>query len=316
MAKVAAVCISTKKGVRKQPIEQGTLIAGWGLEGDAHGGKWHRQVSLLGLESIDKMREKAKSEGLDLGFGDFAENITTEGLELYRLPVGTFLSIGETLLEITQIGKSCHHDCEIAKTVGTCVMPREGIFARVLVGGTIQAGAEITLWKGVPVGIITASDKGSRGEREDLSAKEIEGLVAGIQGRVVDYRLLPDEREQLAEAMKEMIDQRGVRLLFTTGGTGFAPRDVTPEATLAVIERQVPGIPEAARRETAVFSAKSMLSRGIAGIRGKGLIVNLPGSPKGVREWLQVILPVLPHGVEILQGTGGECAEPIQNKKG
>lgn len=311
MAKVAAVCLSKEKGVRKQSVAFGQLIAGWGLEGDAHGGKWHRQVSLLGVESIDKMRNMAKEQGLELTYGDFAENITTEGLELYSLPVGTLLTVGSALLEVTQIGKSCHHHCEIAKTVGKCVMPKEGIFARVLAGGTIRAGDDITLWKGIPVGILTASDKGAKGEREDLSAREIEELVKEIGGQVVDYRLLPDDKELLSEAMRNMVDDRGVRLLLTTGGTGFAPRDVTPEATLAVIERQVPGLPEAARRETAAFSPKAMLSRGMAGIRGKGLIVNLPGSPKGVREWLQVLLPVLPHAIEILQGQGGECAEPL-----
>lgn len=164
---------------------------------------------------------------------------------------------------------------------------------------------------GIAVGIITASDKGSRGEREDKSAEEIKNLVKRISGEVIDYRVLPDDREILAQAMREMADQRGVSLLLTTGGTGFSPRDVTPEATRDVIEREVPGLPEAMRRESYKATSRAMLSRAVAGIRGKCLIVNLPGSPKGVRESLEVILPVLPHAMEILRGTGGECGQSV-----
>lgn len=310
--KVVAVCISEKKGMRKVSIGEANLIPNWGMEGDAHGGKWHRQISLLSASSIEKMKEIGKQKGLDLMPGDFAENITTEGLELFTLPVGTYLKAGETLLEVTQIGKSCHHHCEIFQQVGQCVMPKEGIFTRVLVGGKIKEEDSIEIWQGIPVGIITASDKGAKGEREDQSGKEIENLVKEINGTVIDYRVLPDDQEVLSKAMIEMIDELGVGLLLTTGGTGFSPRDVTPEATLAVIERGVPGLPEAMRRESFSISTRAMLSRAVAGIRGKCLIVNLPGSPKAVRECLQIILPVLPHALEILRGLGGECAQPIK----
>jgi len=309
MAKIVAVCISKKKGMRKESIGEAKLVPNWGMEGDAHAAKWHRQISLLSNESIEKMREIGKQKGIDLAPGDFAENLTTEGLELFSLPVGTYLAAGETLLEVTQIGKSCHHDCEIFQQVGQCVMPKEGIFTRVLVGGAIKAEDELAIWKGIPVGVITASDKGSRGEREDQSGKEIESLVKTIQGRVIDYRVLADDKEILSQAMIEMIDGLGVGLLLTTGGTGFSPRDITPEATRSVIEREVPGLPEAMRRETYHLSPRSMLSRAVAGIRGKCLIVNLPGSPKAVKECLEIILPLLPHALEILRGTGGECGQ-------
>lgn len=311
-AKVVAVCISKEKGMRKENIGEAKLVAGWGMEGDAHAGKWHRQVSLLSTSSIEKMREIGKKKGLELVPGDFAENLTTEGLELFELPVGTYLKAGETLLEVTQIGKSCHHGCEIFKQVGSCVMPKEGIFTRVLAGGIVKAEDTIEIWQGIPVGIITASDKGFKGEREDQSGKEIENLVQDIQGTVIDYRILPDDKETLAQAMIEMIDEIGVGLLLTTGGTGFSQRDVTPEATLSVIERAVPGLPEAMRRESFAISPRAMLSRAVAGIRGKCLIVNLPGSPKAVRECLQIILPVLPHALDILRGTGGECGNQIK----
>ena len=312
--KITAVCTSKEKGVRKESVAEVKLIAGWGIEGDAHAGKWHRQVSLLSNDSIEKMREAGKKKNLNLVPGDFAENLTTEGLELFTIPIGTYLEIGETLLEVTQIGKTCHHGCEIFKQVGNCIMPKEGIFTRVLVGGKIKPGNSIEFWQGIPVGIITSSDKGSRGEREDKSAPEIEKLVKEIQGRVTNYRILPDDQETLSQAMIEMIDDLGVKLLLTTGGTGFSQRDVTPEATLSVIERAVPGLPEAMRRESFAISPRAMLSRATAGIRGKCLIVNLPGSPKAVRECLQVILPSLPHALEILLGTGGECGNPVANK--
>ena len=136
---VVAVCISEKKGQRKTPVTSVELQENHGIIGDAHAGDWHRQVSLLAQESIDKMR----SLGLSVTTGDFAENITTSGIDLPHLPVGTRLAIGDTLLEVTQIGKECHTRCAIFYQAGDCVMPKEGIFARVLNGGTISAGVTI-----------------------------------------------------------------------------------------------------------------------------------------------------------------------------
>lgn len=159
----------------------------------------------------------------------------------------------------------------------------------------------------IKVGIVTASDKGARGEREDVSAQTIRDIVKEIGGVVEEYRIVPDEQAQLQEAMVDMIDNKGMQLVLTTGGTGFSPRDVTPEATLAIIDRQVPGIPEFMRMESGKITPRAMLSRATAGLRGRALIVNLPGSPKGVRECLGAILHQLPHGLEILNGTASEC---------
>lgn len=147
MAYVAAVNISEKKGTVKKTVETAELVVDFGLRGDAHGGNWHRQVSLLASESVARAKAQAKDPDRVKGIceGSFAENITTVGIELYTLPVGTVLKIGEAELEVTQIGKECHTGCEISKLVGQCVMPREGIFARVLKGGFIKAGDEIVL---------------------------------------------------------------------------------------------------------------------------------------------------------------------------
>lgn len=138
--RVVAVCTSESKGTRKTNVNEASLSREHGIEGDAHAGRWHRQVSLLALESIRKMVEK----GLDVGPGDFGENLTTEGLELTSLPVGTRLAVGDgAVLEVTQIGKECHDRCAIYQQTGDCVMPREGIFARVIEGGRVRVGDEI-----------------------------------------------------------------------------------------------------------------------------------------------------------------------------
>lgn len=140
MAKIIAVCTSEHKGMRKKNVGEGTLKVNFGIEGDAHGGDWHRQVSLLAMESIKKMQDK----GLDVGPGDFAENLTTEGIDLVSLPIGTKLKIGEASLgEVTQIGKKCHAKCAIYYQAGDCVMPKEGIFIRVLQGGQVRVGDSI-----------------------------------------------------------------------------------------------------------------------------------------------------------------------------
>jgi molybdopterin adenylyltransferase len=160
----------------------------------------------------------------------------------------------------------------------------------------------------INVGIITASDKGYSGERIDESGKLIAELVKQIDATVIEYVVVPDERELLSVCMKRMADTMQIDLILTTGGTGFSPRDVTPEATLDVIDRNVPGIAEAIRSASMKITPRAMLSRAVSGIRGKTLIINLPGSPKGVQECLDIILPVLPHGLDILKGQTGECA--------
>ncbi len=137
MAKVIAVCISEVRGIQKHEVSSVTLVADFGIEGDAHAGNWHRQVSLLDVDSVQKVQDKVS---FDLAHGAFAENILTEGIVLYELPIGTRLQIGEATAEVTQIGKECHNDCAIRKAAGDCVMPREGIFVKVITGGAVRPG--------------------------------------------------------------------------------------------------------------------------------------------------------------------------------
>lgn len=157
------------------------------------------------------------------------------------------------------------------------------------------------------IAIITASDKGSKGERIDQSGKVIATMMAEL-GRIDHYAVLPDDEVLLQQEMMRLADEKKVDLILTTGGTGLGPRDVTPEATLSIIDRQVPGIPEAMRAKSLEVTARAMLTRSVAGLRKKTLIINLPGSPKGVKECLDVVLPVLEHALQIMKGMTAECA--------
>jgi molybdopterin adenylyltransferase len=158
----------------------------------------------------------------------------------------------------------------------------------------------------ITVAVLTLSDKGSKGEREDASGPMIREMLKGIDAVVKYYDILPDEKELIKEKLIEY--GKLVDLILTTGGTGLSPRDVTPEATIEVIEKQIPGIAEAMRIEGLKKTRRAMLSRAVAGVRGKTLIINLPGSPKAVKENLEIILGVLPHAVEKIKGDTSECA--------
>ena len=302
--RVVAVCISEKKGTQKKQVPCVKLLPDWGIENDAHAGKWHRQVSLLALEKIEEFR----SRGAEVDFGAFGENIIVEGFDLRTIPVGTRFRIGNALLELSQIGKACHSHCEIYKVMGDCIMPREGVFTEVLEGGEVKPGDEVTMIPAAPdrpftAAVITLSDRGFRGEREDKSGPLIAETLKNSGYRVIETLLLPDGRPRLEAELKRLADQRQVNVIFTTGGTGFSERDVTPEATIEVSDRMAPGIGEALRYYSLQITPKAMLSRQTAGIRKKTLIVNLPGSPKACRENLEFLLGPLEHGLGILRGT-------------
>ena len=287
-----------------------------GITGDAHAGAdTHRQVSLMDVKSIDIMRQK----GYDAVDGDFGENIVTVDLPIAEIGIGTVLQLGDAArLKITQIGKACHSPCAIGRRIGECIMPKEGIFAVVTKAGTVKPGDEIDIInrvsrRAIQVAVITASDRCSKGQTVDTSGPLVGKILAESLGcNIAEQCIVPDEQDVIAERLKQFSErERLIDLIFTTGGTGFAPRDVTPEATLSVIDRQAPGIAEAIRQKSLAITAKAMLSRAVAGIRNRSLIVNLPGSQKAVRETLEIILPVLPHAVELLRGEQPDCGRNL-----
>ncbi len=307
MGRVVAVCISEQKGTAKKNVGSANFIENFGLEGDAHAGKWHRQVSLLSFDEVERFRAR----GAQVADGAFGENLLVEGFDFKTYPVGTVFVCNDVVLEITQIGKKCHSECEIFHQVGDCIMPREGVFARVLQGGIIRVGDELSLGTKpyrFTAGIVTASDKGSSGEREDASGPAIRELIEPAGYHVRSQRILPDEEEALYQELVRLADEERVDVVFTTGGTGLSPRDITPEATLRAADKNVPGIAEAIRAYSLQITPRAMLSRAVSVMRGRTLIINLPGSPKAVRESLEYILPTLEHGLEIMQGDAGECA--------
>ena len=306
---VKAVCISSAKGTEKRPVETGHFLRNFGIEHDAHAGKWHRQVSLLSYDKVEEFNKK----GAMVTDGDFGENLLVEGIDFKNLPVGTILKAGDVTLRMTQIGKECHSHCAIHQRVGDCIMPREGVFAEVLEEGDIYPGDEMTVTLPDPdrpftAAVITLSDKGAKGERKDESGPAAAAMLEEAGYEIVETLILPDEPSLLKKELCRLADQRQVDLIITSGGTGFSLRDQTPEATMAVADRNAPGIAEYIRMRSAQITDRAMLSRGASVIRKGSLIINLPGSPKAVKESLGFILGALDHGLKILRGSASECA--------
>jgi molybdenum cofactor synthesis domain-containing protein len=320
--RIRAISVSSQKGEPKHNVPAAELRADFGIVGDAHAGGGPRQVSLLAMESIEELR----GQGADISPGDFAENVTAEGLDLSALAVGHKLRIGDAaMLEVTQLGKRCHGRCRIFEKLGNCIMPRQGVFARVVMGGRITVGDVIIADCGfgiadsartnnpqsairnpqlTRVAILTVSDSCAQGTREDASGPAIREILLAGGYEIGDQGVVPDDRDAIARELIRFSDEAGCDLVFTTGGTGLGPRDVTPEATLSVCDRLVPGLGELMRTQGLKKTRNAVLSRGSAGLRGRTLIVNLPGSPRAVRECLEAILDILPHAIEMMHGGG------------
>lgn len=305
---VKAICISTARGTEKHAIEEANFIKDYGIEGDAHAGKWHRQVSLLSYNKVEEFNAK----GGNVEDGAFGENVLVSGLDFKNLPVGTILKCGEVVLEMTQIGKECHSHCNIFHRVGDCIMPREGVFAIVKNGGVMKIGdimvAEFPVADApLRAAVMTLSDKGFAGERVDESGPKAVAMLEAAGYEIVETLLLPDAQKKIERELIRLADSRQVDLIITTGGTGMSVRDCTPEATLAVATRNVPGIAEAIRAGSMAITKRAMLGRGASVLRNNTLIVNLPGSVKAVEESLEIVLPELEHGLRILKGSANEC---------
>jgi molybdenum cofactor synthesis domain-containing protein len=307
MGKVLAVCISKEKGTSKDKVGEAILRENYGLVGDAHAGGGTRQVSLLANETLKEIKKR----GMKIGCGGFGENLTTTGIEVTSLLVGAKLKVGESaILEITQIGKTCQKPCEIYKSIGECILPSQGVFARVLSGGKVKKGNRITSGseRKISAGVLTISDRGARGEREDESGVLLKETLKAFGAEVMLYKIIPDDLSEIMKTLGSWSDSGIVNLILTTGGTGPSPRDVTPEATREILDKEMPGFAEMIRAEGAKKTVRAYLSRGVSGIRGKTLIVNLPGSPRGAKDSLEIISPILEHAIEVMEGKIG-CHE-------
>lgn len=301
---VISVNISEKKGTEKREVEKVILKENWGIENDAHAGNWHRQVSLLSYEKVEEFNER----GGNVINGDFGENIVVAGIDFKSLPIGTKFYCNGTILELTQIGKQCHQHCTIYHRVGDCIMPREGVFSIVIKGGEIYKGCKMFINPPIKTAILTASDSGAKGEREDKTTEVVYNKLLKYGYDVIDTKVVEDDIEKISEYLISKSDNEEVNLIITTGGTGFSKRDVTPEATMSVIEKYVPGICEVMRAEGMKITKRAMLSRAVCGIRKNTLILNLPGGPKAADEDLEAVIDQLRHGINILLGSENNCA--------
>ncbi len=299
---VKSLNISEQKGTIKTPRKE-ILLTPEGIEGDAHAGKWHRQVSLLAAESIERFESEL---GRKIEFGEFAENITTFGFEVHKtLPFDRFVS-GDVVLEVTQIGKKCHGtNCEIFQLTGNCVMPTEGIFCRVIQPGKLQENDTLSyIPKTFRIKVITLSDRAYEGIYKDKSGPLIEKLAKDWFNGLgylceTDRTVIPDEPNRLESELQTALEQ-GFDIIYTTGSTGIGPRDIAPKVISSFIDLEIPGIMDMIRLKYGAEKPNALLSRSTAGVKDKTLVFSLPGSTKAVNEYLSEIHKILMHSFLML----------------
>ncbi len=304
--KVVSVNISREKGTRKHPVDIIELTE-IGIPEDAHRGKWHRQVSMLSIDSIENFTRQYHRA---IHYGEFAENITVSGMELNQTQVFDTFRNENLELEITQIGKKCHgKNCMIFTEIGDCVMPKDGIFLRVKRGGKLKVGDQLQYIRKVfKVKVITVSDRASAGIYEDRSGPLMTRLCEEFFTRnsrlcSVHREIIPDDptqiKSQVSKASREHFD-----LIFTTGGTGIGPRDVTPDVIRSLLDKEIPGVMEGIRIKYGMEKPNAFLSRSVAGVIGGALIYALPGSEKAVTEYAEEIFKTVNHSLLMLHGLG------------
>jgi molybdenum cofactor synthesis domain-containing protein len=298
---IRSLNISEKKGTVKTPIDS-IVIDETGVKGDAHAGYWHRQVSLLGVESLKKAEAQNNRE---FNFGDFGENITTEGLELHKTNILDRFECGDVVLQVTQIGKKCHTGCEIMQQVGSCIMPVEGIFCRVLKTGQLKKGDKLTyIQKEIKVLVVTLSDRAAKGIYKDKSGPFAAKLVKeffekGNRPVNIENTIIPDDSEKLEELLVNAANEK-VDIIITTGGTGIGSRDITPDVVKKLLDKEIPGIMELIRTRYGAEKPNALLSRSVAGVIQKSLVYTLPGSVKAVKEYLDEITKTLEHSLRMI----------------
>jgi len=300
--KVLSVNISDKKGTRKRPVDFIELDEN-GIVNDAHSGNWKRQVSLLDIAGIKKYSEVA---GRDIGFGEFAENLSVSSLDFSKFSVLDHLKMGGLDLEITQVGKKCHGSgCKIFKEVGDCVMPKEGVFCRVVKGGMLKSGDVLEYHKKkYKIRVIVLSDRAYKGSYEDRSGKSILSIMEEYMNargwyNEITRQVIPDEQSELIRLVEETLDME-YDILITSGGTGIGTRDITPDTIRPMLDKEIPGIMEMIRVKHGMEKPGALLSRSLAGTIGKTLVYCIPGSVNAAKEYLEEILKTLEHSIHML----------------
>jgi molybdenum cofactor synthesis domain-containing protein len=298
--KVLSVNLSDKRGVKK-PVSE-LILTDQGIQGDVHAGHWNRQISIIDQSHIHRF--KKITEARDTQFGEFAENITAKGLQDIDFQTFDLLKIGDTILEVTQVGKPFHDQF---RELGNYVMPRVGIFCRVKKTGTIKPNDAIeVIPKVYHALVITLSDRASAGEYEDRSGpKVVECLDTYFNKLGVRYQtermVISDSSNELtqilAKAKKDNMD-----IIITTGGTGIGKRDITVETVQPMLDKEIPGVMEMIRMKYGIEKPNALLSRGIAGVMGNSLVYTLPGSVKAVNEYMTEILKTMQHLIYMLHG--------------
>jgi molybdenum cofactor synthesis domain-containing protein len=305
---VVSLNISEEKGTIKTPREK-IVVNELGIIGDAHSGRWHRQISLLAKEDIDNfsLLDADKRQFLP---GEFAENITTQGIDFKKVSLLDQFKIGEVKLELSQIGKMCHGDgCAIFVEVGKCVMPKSGIFTRVIKGGEIKKGDKIEYQpRPLKIKVITLSDRASAGEYPDKSGPKIHELLSEYfkdkrWHTEFYYSLIPDDEKKLQNELQKSVDEN-IDVIFTTGGTGIGPRDITPDVVEKFADKIVPGIMDHIRLKYFDTLPSAILSRSIFAVKNQTLIFSLPGSVKAVQDYVGEISKILEHSILMLHGLG------------
>ena len=305
--RVAELNISEKRGMKKEPVDNITIDE-LGIVNDAHRGNWHRQVTLLSKEAVTAFEMKHNRKTYSW---EFAVNILLEGLDISKVGLFDRIKINDdTVLEITQIGKKPHYyDSPVLKDTGENIMFDQGLFSRVISGGNITIGDTVEyIPRPLKIKVITLSDRASRGEYEDLSGPEIrkfldEYFSTSRWKLEVSSVIIPDDEKMLEEELKKAKDEN-FDFIFTTGGTGISPRDITPDVVTKMSDKIIPGVMDHIRIKYGSKKPNALLSRSVATVMGNSIVYTLPGSVKAVREYMETILETAEHLLLMLRSVG------------
>ncbi|MBN2788729.1 MAG: molybdenum cofactor synthesis protein [Candidatus Delongbacteria bacterium] len=304
MITIKQINISTERGTAKFPVESAVINEN-GIEDDAHSGDWHRQITILAEESVIKFE---KETGRRTKSGEFATNIMINGLDTSKVKIGDRIILNDAEVEVTQIGKEPHfYDSPVLKDTGRNIMFDEGLFAKVLKTGKIKIGDKMDYIKRpLRLCIITLSDRVSQGIYEDRSGPKIKERLLEHYSKIstdITVEVIPDDKNKLDTLLKRYTDDK-VDAIFTTGGTGVGPRDITPDAVTIFADKLIPGIMDHIRMKYGKTIPNALLSRSVAAVKDKTLIYTLPGSVKAVTEYMDEILKTIDHLFKMLNGEG------------